>query len=67
MKIGPDTVIADLLREHPEVKKVLAGYEMRCPGCRGSAAETLRSAAQNHGVELSRLLDELRAAARPGS
>jgi hybrid cluster-associated redox disulfide protein len=66
MKITPDTVIAELLREHPEVKSILAEYEMRCLGCRGSEAETIRHAARNHGVALARLLDELRAAARQG-
>lgn len=66
MKITPDTVIADLLREHPEVKGVLEEFGMRCLGCKGSEAETVRHAARNNGIELARLMEELRSAARPG-
>jgi len=66
-KIGPTTLIRDLLREHPEVRKVLAHRGMLCPGCRGSEHETVRNAAQNHGVPLPDLLHDLKAAIKSGS
>lgn len=66
-KIDAGHKIGDLLREHPGAKKVLAGHGMMCAGCGGSDAETIRQAAQTHGVPLALLMDELKAAAKPGS
>ena len=66
-EINPDYLIIDLIRKHPRAKKVLAGFKMMCTGCGGSEHETIRHAAQNHGVPLSVLLEELKAAIKSGS
>jgi hybrid cluster-associated redox disulfide protein len=66
-EITGHTCIRDLLREHPEARKVLARHGMDCPGCRGSENETVRHAARNHGLLLPDLLHELKAAIKPGT
>ena len=65
-EITGHTRIRDLLRSHPETKKILSRHGMRCTTCKGSDHETLRHAAVNHGVPLQKLLDELRAAHKSG-
>lgn len=59
--IDGDTLIMELLREHPGAKKVLARHGMMCTGCQGMEKEKLRHAAQNHGVPVKRLIKELKA------
>jgi hybrid cluster-associated redox disulfide protein len=66
-EISSATRIRDLLREHPETRKVLARHGMDCPGCRGGEFETVRHAARNHGILLPDLLHELKAAIKPGT
>jgi len=61
MKLKPDMIIADLVRDHPAAGKVLAGQGMMCLTCQGRSAETLRQAAHHHGLPLDRLLEALTA------
>jgi hybrid cluster-associated redox disulfide protein len=61
-EINPALRVRDLLRDHPEAKKVLAKHGMLCPACKGAENDTLSHAATNHGVRLDRLLSELKTA-----
>jgi len=65
-KIDGDSVIEDLIKDSPEVRKVLAKYGMMCRGCQGAENEILRHAAQNHGAPLKALIADLKAAAKSG-
>ncbi len=59
--ITPETLIGDLVLWHPETAPVLFDIGMYCLGCPSSGIETIREAAQVHGVgieELMRLLNE---------
>jgi len=61
--IDPHKMLPDLLREYPQVRPVFDRYGLRgCGGAHGPA-ESIEYFARAHGVELDRLLDELRAAA----
>ena len=61
-EISPDTMLPDLLARHPEVRPVFDRYGLQ--GCGGPHGphESLRFFSRTHGVEETRLLDELRAA-----
>jgi len=63
LRIEAETMLPDLLREYPGVRPVLDRYGLR--GCGGplGPAESVGYFARAHGVELSALLEELRAAA----
>ena len=58
-KFTAEMKIAEALRAHPEVKKVLARHQLICEGCGGAAAESLRHAARYHGLPVVTLLKEL--------
>ncbi len=65
-KIKSGSKIKDVISEHPEVKDVLKRHGMMCVNCKGFSAETLRNAANNHGVPLARLIDEIEGAITKG-
>lgn len=61
IQISGDTVIYELVRDYPEAKRVLARHGLMCTNCQGAVSETLRHAAQNHGIPLERLIEDLKA------
>jgi len=61
LKFTAEMKIAEALRAHPEVKKVLARRQLICEGCGGAGAESLDNAARNHGLLVETLLKELNA------
>lgn len=64
MDISPETRIQDLLKEHPGAAKVLEDYGMMCTGCGGAQSDTIKHAAQNHGLVPDELIQALRKSAR---
>lgn len=63
LRIGPETMLPDLLKAHPHVRPVLDRYGLRGCGGEHGPAESIEYFARVHGVELEPLLDELRTAA----
>ena len=59
MALTADSTIADLLREKPESAQVLFRFGMGCLGCAIENNETIREAAQAHGVPLEEMLSAL--------
>jgi hybrid cluster-associated redox disulfide protein len=59
MAITADSTIYDLLKEKPESTEVLFRFGMGCVGCAISRGETIREAAQAHGIPLGELLAAL--------
>ncbi|HUT54567.1 MAG TPA: DUF1858 domain-containing protein [bacterium] len=66
-EINAGSLVFDLMKKHPEARKVLTRHGLLCGSCKGLETETLRHAAQNHGVPLSALIADLKAAIKPGS
>jgi hybrid cluster-associated redox disulfide protein len=58
----PETIVAELLAEHPEAIPVFTRHRMGCVGCTMSCYETLGSAAEIYRLSLTGFLDELRMA-----
>lgn len=59
MALNADSTIAELLREKPESAQVLFRFGMGCLGCAIANNETVREAAQAHGIPLDEMLSAL--------
>lgn len=59
MVLNADSKIADLIREKPESADVLFRFGMGCLGCALASGETIRQAADAHGIPLAELVDAL--------
>lgn len=59
MKITKDTLISDALKINPKAAEILMGFGMGCLGCPSSQMESLEQAAEIHGIDLEKLLEEL--------
>jgi hybrid cluster-associated redox disulfide protein len=56
MEITADSTIYDLIKAKPEATEVLFRFGMGCVGCAIARGETLREAAEAHGIPLEELL-----------
>ena len=61
--VTPDTNIGDLVLWHPETAEILFALGMHCLGCPASGAETVREAAEVHGLDAAVLVQKLKEAA----
>ncbi|HVP95212.1 MAG TPA: DUF1858 domain-containing protein [Methanoregulaceae archaeon] len=59
MELSADSTIYDLLKAKPESAEVLFKFGMGCVGCAIARGETVREAAEAHGVPLQELLAAL--------
>lgn len=58
-KITADTIIVDALDINPNAGEILMRYGMHCLGCAIAHGETVGEAAQVHGADLDKMLEEL--------
>ncbi len=49
--VNKNTVIGEIVNEHPEAAEILLGIGMHCLGCPAAQAETLEEACAVHGVD----------------
>ena len=59
MELTADSTIYDLLKAKPESAEVLFKFGMGCVGCAIARGETIREAAEAHGVPIQELLSAL--------
>jgi hybrid cluster-associated redox disulfide protein len=59
MSITADSTIYDLLKAKPDSSEVLFKFGMGCVGCAIARGETIREAAEAHGIPLQELLAAL--------
>jgi hybrid cluster-associated redox disulfide protein len=59
MELTADSTIYDLLKAKPEAAEVLFKFGMGCVGCAIARGETVREAAEAHGVPLPELMSAL--------
>ena len=52
-------IITDIIQENPKAVQILMGNGMGCLGCPSAQSESLEQAAQIHGLDLEKLLEEL--------
>ena len=61
-KYHPGTLIAEIVRRHPEGAEILMRYGLGCVHCPMAQQETLEQGARLHGLsakEIERILNEL--------
>lgn len=58
--ITKESVIADILREHPNCIDVFDRHDMPCRTCMGVSTDTLEEGSIMHDVDLETLIGELR-------
>ncbi len=63
MKITKDLTISQVLEMNPDTAKVLMSNGMHCLGCFIASGETVEQAAEAHGIDIDKLMEELNAAA----
>jgi len=59
--ITKDSVIADVVREHPEAIGVFLQYGLHCVGCSMAQYDTIASGARSHGVNPEYIVKDLNA------
>jgi len=59
-KITANFTIGDVLEKYPEKSEILSqNLQAVCLGCPSRQIETLAEAAEHHGIEIKKLLDDL--------
>jgi hybrid cluster-associated redox disulfide protein len=59
MAITADSTIYDLLKAKPDASEILFRFGMGCVGCAIARGETIREAAEAHGIPIAELLAAL--------
>ena len=58
-KITENTLIMEAIEINPRAGEILIGYGMHCLGCAIAHGETIAEAAEVHGIDLEKLLEDL--------
>ena len=58
-KITENTTIFEAIQLNPKAGEILMKYGMHCSGCAIAHGETVGEAAEVHGADLEKMLDEL--------
>jgi hybrid cluster-associated redox disulfide protein len=59
MRVTPETLVDDVLRESPRTFKTFVKWGMKCPGCPIGIFHTVRDACSEHGADLVLFLADL--------
>ena len=57
--INKDMLIGDVIKKHPMLVETMRDHGMNCVGCHIASWETIEQAAEGHGINVNRLVDEL--------
>jgi len=61
-KITKDTIIADVVSEHPDLIETFFANGMMCVGCPSAQGESIGQASEVHGLNPDALVDALNTA-----
>lgn len=59
MKITENMLLNDILDMDPDPTNVFLRHGLNCLGCPGASSESLKEAAEGHGIDLKKLIDDL--------
>lgn len=59
MEITKNSIIGDVLDNHPDVADIFFDIGMHCLGCPASRGETIEEACQVHGADVDALVESL--------
>lgn len=57
--INEKMLVGEILEMDEETTKVMIKHGLNCLGCPGSFSENLKEAAEGHGINLDRLIEDL--------
>lgn len=57
--ITKDMIISDIVKQRPELAKILMNYGMACLGCPSAQMENLKQACEIHGLNVEEVLKKL--------
>lgn len=58
-KINESMLVSEIMDLDPDVTEVFLRNGLNCQGCPGAASESIREAAEGHGVDLEKLIADL--------
>ncbi|MBP6492327.1 MAG: DUF1858 domain-containing protein [Clostridia bacterium] len=59
MKITENMLLSEILDENPDLTDIFLNHGLNCVGCPGASSENLKEAAEGHGIDLKKLIDDL--------
>ena len=59
MTVTEEMNVCDVLEMDPRLEAIFLSHGMNCVGCPGSSTETIKEAAEGHGIELQMLIADL--------
>ncbi len=57
--ITKNSKIGEVIRKYPETLPVFEKYQLRCLGCPAAEPETIKDAAEIHGIDLDSFINSL--------
>lgn len=59
MLIHENMLVNEVLDMNPDITEVFIQHGLNCLGCPGSYSESLKEAADGHGINLDKLIEDL--------
>jgi hybrid cluster-associated redox disulfide protein len=59
MKVNENMLLNDILDMEPDPTNVFLSHGLPCLGCPGARSESLKEAAEGHGIDLKKLMEDL--------
>jgi hybrid cluster-associated redox disulfide protein len=59
MRVTEEMKVCDVLEMDARLEDIFLSHGMNCVGCPGSSTETIKEAAEGHGIELQQLIADL--------
>jgi hybrid cluster-associated redox disulfide protein len=59
MKVTENMLLNEILEMDPDPTDVLLRHGLNCLGCPGAQRENLKEAAEGHGIDLKKLINDL--------
>ncbi|HVI42460.1 MAG TPA: DUF1858 domain-containing protein [Anaerovoracaceae bacterium] len=59
MKINENMLLNEILDMNPDPTEIFLRHGLNCLGCPGAQSENLKEAAEGHGIDLAKLIDDL--------
>ncbi len=59
MKVTENMLLSEILEMDPDPTEVFLRHGLNCLGCPGAQSENLKEAAEGHGIDYKKLIDDL--------
>jgi len=59
MKITENMLLYEVLELEPDPTEIFLRHGLNCVGCPGAQSESLKEAAEGHGINLTKLIEDL--------